>query len=335
MIVVKYKEQQRDLHGSALPSIVLGQETHESIDEVLLPRHPQPESPIYFTKKFSGHAEYRWKVVSCSGTSATASTPQTFEVFLDRRPQLHRSEYLANILKTPGNSLQRVLHRYALIEIEYGHPPVVGKMDNRIRSNKRYPDSVQIGSMPKRRLAIVNRVSIYAGRPVIQAVPISSVRPHPGDRTAVEVTKSLGTLPDYDRQSWAVTSMVETIAPTRIIAPLVRWKNKAYGRDTGFKSTLAVSERAMFRDALMCGVESESRVRDSEKLAELVRLMTQNEEQLFQLRAHVEELHSRTRYHDAYEEMARQLAISTSGDFESMRDDYADYVTQLATSNVA
>ena len=329
MILVRYMERQSDRSGNALPPILLGTELHDSIDEVLLPRNPQADVPIYFTKKFSGRVEYRWKVVSCTGTAADRSTPQTFDILLDRKPQLHRSEYLSNILKTPGKSVQKLLHRYAFIEIEYGHPPVVGKRNNDIRSNKRYPDSVQFGSMPKRRLAVVNRVSVHAGRPVIQAVPISSVRPPPGDRTAVEVTGSLGVLPDYDKESWAVVSMIETIAPTRIIAPRVRWNNRAFGRDTGFKTTLSVSARVGFRDALMFAVESGGRVQDSLQLAELAGRMAAQEKQLEELRLQLEQLQRRTRHFEAYKEMARDLALGTSRSLDAMRDEYAAMLADL------
>lgn len=322
MIIVLYKRKTYDHATNTHAAEVLGKETHEHIGEVLIPRNPDANSPIFITKKFLAHAEYRWKVVRVVVGQPCPGSSQTFEVFVEPSPQLLRGEYLSNILKTPGKTISNVLHRYALVEVEYGHPLAVGKINSDIRTNKRYADSLQYGSMPKRRLAIINRVSSYGMNPVIQAIPISSVPPRSGDNSSVEVTGSLASMVHYNKQSWAVTSMIETIAPTRIIAPLVQWNKKAIGRDTGFRTRLEPKDRVNLLSALMYGVNSESRLRDTADLLAAREDVKKHEGELAQLRQQVSMMQSQATYFSAYEQMAKEYAEQIGQKFDLLRDEY-------------
>lgn len=321
MIVVNYLEQTYDSTTNTYINALIGKETYDCIDEVLLPQMPHVGTPIFITKKFSGKSEYRWEVAKVVKQQTANGQPQNFDVVLIKRTQLCPGEYLTQILKAPGKTAMNVLQRFAFVEVEYGHPPLVGKVNGDFRSNKRYPDSVQQGSMPKRRLAIVNRV-ITRHHPVVQVVPISTVQPSPGDQSAIEVTNSLSNMVHYNRQSWAICSMIETISATRIIAPMARWNGGYRGRDTGFKHKLGKTERLVLADALMHGVGSQNRVTDSNNLIQAQQNLAQRDQETEQLRAQVEALKTRVRYVDTYEQMARDYARDIGRPFEGFRDEF-------------
>jgi len=62
-IVVTYEEEVEDSASGTTTRIPLGAESHQGIEEVMLPSNPVPNSPIFLTKKFAGNDEYRWQVL--------------------------------------------------------------------------------------------------------------------------------------------------------------------------------------------------------------------------------------------------------------------------------
>lgn len=301
--------------------LILGTEIYDEVEESLLPKNPAPDKPVFMTKKFVGHIEYRWQV---KAVVVVQCNPVVFEVILGRSAQLAKSYYLPEILR--GKTIMSVLQKYALVEVEFGHAPSVGKSDGDIKSNKRYVDTVQDGNMPKRRLAIVLRAT--SKRPsgaIVQVVPISSVAPHSGDRTAIEVTSSLTRMAHYNKKSWAICGMVESIAAGRIIAPMVDWGKKQM-RDTGFSTKLDAGLRPGFEAALLYGLD---RANVNAQLTNSVTASTQlaaqnailaNEN--LQLKKQLAVLTALQQHAAAHEEMAKELAVQYGVSLEELRDTF-------------
>jgi hypothetical protein len=323
MIEVQYLEEKFDHTSNQLVTSALGKETYEKVEEVLLPK-ASLQDPIFMTKKFIGHDEYRWEVSEVVVQPNQAGQPQKFDVKLRRKLQLNNKEYLTQLLSSSGMTAASILHRFSLVEVEYGHPLLVGKVNGDMRSNKRYPDTVQFGSMPKRRLAIVNRV-MSLGRPVVQVIPISSKAPSPGDNTRVDVTNSLGNMVNYRVQSWAVCSMIETVSATRIIAPLASWNGgKGQGRDTGFKNKLVSADRLAVENALMYGVGQDQRVTDSESWKVARKTIAQKEQALLSLNNKINDLEGRLRNLEAYEQMAIDYAKALGRQPDDFMKEYVE-----------
>lgn len=241
-IEIKYFEQGQ-------PDSLLGRERFEDIEEALLPYPSTDEAPRFFSKKFVGRQEYRWKVISVN--SKKEDTVSLFTVVLEPKIQVEKEACLLNIVKKRAKSLKAVLPRGSFVEVEYGHPMSVGKATGTIHTNKRYPETLQRGSMHKRRLAIVLDTKFH-GKGVVQVVPITSKKPM-GDKSAIDVTLWISDLADYPKASWAICSMVESVSPSRIFAPNVRFKG-GVARDTGFNVRAGKSQMACVDAALVHGI---------------------------------------------------------------------------------
>ncbi|MFP3180547.1 MAG: hypothetical protein RXS25_07325 [Paraburkholderia sp.] len=265
MIVVNYEEKTTHPTSGVVTHQALGSETHDKITEVLLPGEPSATDPIFFTKKFSQRSEYRWEVVEVS--QDYSQSQKTYLVTLSKREQVRKDFYLNNILKAKRVAAKKILFPNAIVEVEYGHAMDVGDEDGEITSNKRYVDSVQRGSMPKRRLAIVNQIIERPDQELIQVILISSRRPlnNASSLRMVDVTDCLCNLVHYQKQSWAICEMIETVAPSRVMAPLRRKPSGPHGqpveqRDIAFATKISPSMRNELRDALMYAVAQEFRV---------------------------------------------------------------------------
>lgn len=264
MIVVRYEIEVEDPATGATGLKVIGTESHDNIEEVLLPLEPIDGKPIFFTKKFVGSPDYRWQVqeVELDASSAT----RTYRVLLSQKEQVGKEFYLPNILRAQRHGLF-TLHEWAIVEVEYGHQLRVGKLNGQIRTNKRYMDTLQRLSMPKRRLAIVTRVLSRNTHELIQLIPISSRPPDPGVNTCIDVTSSLSMMLNYNKQSWAICDMIQAVPATRILAPLMRRVSHAPAvRDTAFTNRINSGTRPALRDAIMYAVNAAARVRDTADL---------------------------------------------------------------------
>jgi uncharacterized protein YifN (PemK superfamily) len=218
-----------------------------------------------------------------------------------------------------------VLQKHTIVEVEFGHAPSVAKENGDIRSNKRYVDSVQDGNMPKRRLAIVLRATknMLSGA-VVQVVPISSVTPHLGDSTVIEVTSSLSEFLQYQKRSYAICGMVETIPANRIIAPLVQFETGRTGRDRGFKRKLLSGQRPALEAALMHGLDRAYLIDESQKLKQTIADLDIAREENSLLKAELAIFKGNVIYVEAHEAMARVLAAQAKEDFAVYRKEFID-----------
>ncbi|MBY0241196.1 MAG: type II toxin-antitoxin system PemK/MazF family toxin [Burkholderiaceae bacterium] len=257
MIVVTYLEEQIDPATGAITHVPLGSESHRDIDEVLLPGVPRPNDPIFFTKKFAGHDAYRWEVLQVVEDIAAAE--RTYVVTLRWRDQIPKQFYLKNILAARRDTARHVLHPWSIVEVEFGHPMLVGKENGDIRSTKRYVDTIQSLSMPKRRLAVV--IQVHRGRDeLVQVIPISSRAPTGTDNSMVEVTTALSNMAYYQKPSWAVCKMIQTVTASRIIAPTVRIAPTKLVRDTVFRNKISGTLRDDLKAAILYGVAADGAV---------------------------------------------------------------------------
>lgn len=266
MIVIRYDQEIYDAASGVTTYVVLGTESHHNIEEVFLPSKPSTHNPIFFTKKFMTHTEYRWEVIDINVDLTAAQ--QTYVVVLKQRFQIEKEHYLQTILAARRNSAVHVLRPWAIVEVEFGHSLNIGKANGDIRSNKRYADTMQRFSMPKRRLAVVNQV-LSQRDDLIQVIPISSSQPQPNEKACVEVTSDLTNMVNYQKRSWAVCRMMQTVTASRIIAPLIqRVSHAPEVRDKGFRSQIRGSVRDALKDAIMYGVEADFRVADTHALVQ-------------------------------------------------------------------
>jgi hypothetical protein len=193
------------IYYEAVSDAELGRALFSQIAEALLPHPLSGTSPVFFSIKFIAREEYRWQIVSTSLVPGVfPSTTTTFKVALSAaKAQIEKEACLTYVMGKAKAGIKTILHKGNLVEVEYGHPLSIAKVTGEVKSNKRYPETVQTGSMPKRRLAIVIDAKVR-GKGVVQVVPISSNAPGAGDRSAVEVTGSLTDLVDYPLRSWAI-----------------------------------------------------------------------------------------------------------------------------------
>ncbi|WP_111637246.1 type II toxin-antitoxin system PemK/MazF family toxin [Marinomonas shanghaiensis] len=199
-------------------STKLGDEQYNNITEILFPDINYPKNPhtITITRMFDGYSQHRWIVKSVAHTNND-------DVVIRLEPRNNDKEeiYLSKTYKVKGSVISQ-LRKGTLVEVDYGYIPSVKKNSGVTKSNKRYPDSRQLGEMHKRRLAIV--VKATGNR--IQVVPISSKVPPTGDKTCFEVdqdsTKKLINYNNRNTQSFAICSMIETVSLNRVLPPLAK-----------------------------------------------------------------------------------------------------------------
>jgi len=298
MIVLRYELEHFDLVSKQITYVLLGTESYHSIEEVLLPSTPRPGDPIFFTKKFVNHPEYRWEVIKID--MAPAARRRTYVVTLKKRPQINKEHYLKNILAARRGPVGHVLRPWAIVEVEFGQFLEIGKANGDVRSTKRYTDTMQRLSMPKRRLAIVNQVFSRVDD-LIQVIPISSKKPDANELACIEVTADLSNMVNYQKPSWAVCRMMQTVTASRIIAPLIqRVPHAPPMRDKGFRTLVRGPIREALKDAIMYGVAADSRVADAAALEQARLATAQLTSQVATLAQRVAELERNTAVYERW-----------------------------------
>jgi len=211
----------------------LGEENSLNIDEILLHNYDENElnqKKIYLNKKFSSSPSYRWKLLEVK------------EVQYDEKYCLHivitphNSAYEEFLLKTLRRNeklnrggLGNILHKGKLVEIEFGHPFRIYKINKDIKSNKRYTSTVQNREMNKRRLGII--VKVYKNK-TVQVVPITSVIQSDDDKSCFKLEEATLMPTNYfsaEKSSWALCSMIQTISISRILPVEVKPRYRPKG----------------------------------------------------------------------------------------------------------
>jgi uncharacterized protein YifN (PemK superfamily) len=331
MIVVIYEEVIRDKATGANTYAQLGTETHQDIDEVMLPSNPEDGSPIFLTKKFAGQREYRWRVQS---VCQKAGVPDArYLVTLSRGKQVPKHFYLKNILAARGEKVRAVVHQWSLVEVEFGHSLTVGKATGDIRGNKRYAETIQLYSMPKRRLAIVIQVIERSQEDLLQVIPITSKRPLGHDRSTVEVTPALTDFFHYQKQSWAACKMIQTVTASRIIAPMRTIPFQAPARDKGFNTKIQGAVRDSLRDALMYGVNAGGRVAAAKAQATLQEKFVALTKQSAESAARAAALGQQVTDLEAKLKMCEQFILDSNTTLDEVREMYGPRVQRGVAVN--
>lgn len=286
MIVILYEEARVDAATGTETYLTLGHEAHHGIEQVLLPVSPTVGNPIFLTKKFIGHAEYRWQVHSVHWEPSADRL--TYRVRLIRRTQIDKQYYLKNILAARRKGARGVLHPWALVEVEFGHHFNVGDAQGEFRESKQYVDTIQLYSMPKRRLAVVTQVIERKAEDLVQVIPISSKSPDADEKAVVEVTSQLSRMSHYQKRSWAICTMIQTVTASRIMAPLVVHDGRRHSRDTTFNVFIRGQARAQLRDAILHGVAAGSRITEAESLKAEKALSARLQQEIRTMRSQLE-----------------------------------------------
>ncbi|WP_230371600.1 type II toxin-antitoxin system PemK/MazF family toxin [Paludibacterium denitrificans] len=218
--------------------------------------------------------------------------------------------------------LQAFLRPFHLVEVEYGHPMSIGKVTGEVKSNKRYPESFQLGSMPKRRLAIVLKATQRKATGLVQVVPISSVQPSGHDQSCVEVTDMIAPFgfSSYKKQCWAICGMVEHVSATRIFAPEIDFGGRKH--PPSFKAVLKGEDKKSIQRALVHGVEAQAVVEEKNDQIAL------RDKQIIELQKQLEQLQMQLKTAEIHEAIAREYS-------EILEDNFEDAVARRIMSEMA
>lgn len=265
-IVIQYLEQTKDLASGTYTLTPLGKETLESISEALLPDHGK--HPVFCVKKFSNNANYRWHVEGVARVSPAASKPAIYTVTLSKLFSSNvPEEYLRQTLDKTQQSLESLIRRGTLVDVDYGFIQSIAREDGEMRTNKRYCDTLQKGEMHKRRLAVVVR----ATRGIVQVAPVTSQAPPPTDKTCFKLSpNTMSHLAQWGasgKDSWVLTGMIETVSPCRILPPMTT-RTKGNGRSPHYSLRLSSHEDAEMKVCLSHSVGINDYQLTKAKLAE-------------------------------------------------------------------
>ncbi|GGX52204.1 type II toxin-antitoxin system PemK/MazF family toxin [Undibacterium squillarum] len=310
-IEVKYFELVNQMAG-AVSLRQIGSELLNEIDEVLI-----PVKDSFFIKKFFDINQYVWHVEDVSVSPKTTTLPTIYTIFLRREISAHPIEYLQQTVKKNRFAVSRILWSGTLVEVDYGFFQSAGHMDGQIKSNKRYSDTLQLGEMQKRRLAIV--VKAFSNR--VQVIPVTSAEPDAGDKSAFKLSRdTLSDLCFYGssgKDSWALCSMLETVSIRRILPPATYFqqgKFRKQGRKTNYFKKLSAHEKRLMMSALMHSIGVTDYEACKEKLKE-------QEAELIKMHALEEEITNlQSKYDDLLKknkelELIKEIAVSWESHF--------------------
>lgn len=237
----------------------LGEESLIGIEESLLHKGNR-DKKIYINKKFIKSECYRWKLLDVRDVSIP-ETIRALHVILEKVPT-ENDEYLTQTLKRNKargiGGIGSLLHKGKLVEVEFGYYSNVYKAntDKHLRSNKRYASTIQNGEMHKRRLAIVTKVH----NNMVQVVPITSQPPDSKDKSCFKLepdTLKETVYFDPAIESWAICSMIQTVAFTRILPIETRKefrRNRERPRNSSYRLKISKQDSINLDKALLSAV---------------------------------------------------------------------------------
>lgn len=214
MFSIKYFQDNDNSQGN-----LLGEEILIDIEEFLLYEW-KADKKIYINKKFGKSTCYRWKLLGVKDV-CIQGYQRSLNIVLEK-VTTENDEYLTQTLKRNkargAGGIGTLLHKGKLVEVEFGHYSSIYKANTgkHLRSNKRYTSTVQNGEMHKRRLAIVTKVQ----NNMVQVVPITSQAPDIKDKACFKLEQDTLKATAYfvpEVESWALCSMLQTVAVTRIL----------------------------------------------------------------------------------------------------------------------
>jgi len=250
-IVIRYYQQVKSGPSGAVCLTPLGKETLESISEALLPSSAAHK--VFCIKKFTGVDNYRWHVEGVCLVSLPSVSPVVYAVTLSKIFQGPPEEYLQKTMTKRGSSLSKIIQSGTVVEVDYGFIQTIGREDGLLKTNKRYSDTLQKGEMHKRRLAVVVRVN----RNVVQVAPVTSDPQSPNDKTTFQLSREtldqLTVWGSSGKQSWVISSMIESVSASRILPPITDYEVrgvKRKGRNLNYVLRLTPDEKELLKGCL-------------------------------------------------------------------------------------
>lgn len=263
----------------------LGAESLSGITETLLPDFSPEGHAISITKFFEGQQAHRWQVISVDH-----SDPSSVNVHLKPRENSNEEEFL---YKTHSNRRRVIsnLRQGTFVEVDFGYIPAVKKANGDLRSNKRYPDTINRGEMHKRRLCIV----VNAKPTGVQVVPITSQPQSDRDLSTFLLSHdSLSELTNYNNANvpaYALCSMIETVATTRILPPRSFRLGAGWQlRDTSYRQALTKPDKRKFSEALAHSIGCGDYYKTKDNQAQLYQKLKELEPKYDQTTAQIQEL---------------------------------------------
>ncbi|SKC34435.1 PemK-like protein [Photobacterium piscicola] len=233
----------------------IGTENFLNIKETLIPSI-NGNSPT-ITKLFSSSMNNRWKVIAREIITTTNHINITLEAI-----DCTNDQYLDQTKELKKISLNQILRKGTVIEVEFGSRPDCYSNTNNLQSNKNYPDSNQIKEMHKRRPAIVLNVT----KDFVQVVPLTS-QEAPGysrNNSIFEISEEslINCVTLNRKKSYALCHMIQTVSITRILPPKTRGKSYSAIRDTRYREQITRNDLIKLNTAIANSVG----IKDYEKL---------------------------------------------------------------------
>lgn len=273
---------------------LLGEELLVNIEEHLA-YHIEEDKKIFFNKKFSSSNCYRWEILDIEDTE-NSEYNRILHVLLANKFDKNE-EFLSQTLKKNKKAghggIGRLLYKGKIVEVEYGHPFQVYKVNKQIGTNKRYSSTLQGGEMNKRRLAIVVKVQ---SRGQVQVVPITSKTQPETDKSCFILEKSTLEKTVYfseDITSWAVCSMIQTVSTTRILPVEIQARHRKkgdYPRDNRYILNLSKMDLINFDLSLLHAINLSKYQEISEQNNELRLKLATSEAEISKLKLLIQDI---------------------------------------------
>ena len=323
-IVVNYYESV--IVNTVVSEMLIGSESYDGIGSALLPQFSH-EHDVFYTKQFISRSNHVWKLVQVSTVSDYGKCPVVYAVTLMAHVPSSAEEFLSQTMKKIKKPASAILRPGTLVEVDYGFFQSVGKANCDVRTNKRFPDTLQKPEIHKRRLAVVVKVS---DKNRVQVAPVTSGGTA-ADKSQFKLEEATtDKLPRYknsNSDSTVLCGLISTVSVQRILPPASYFPNgQGKGRNTQYPVALSATERKQLKVCLLHGLglleyvpkidfdliktqkeqfEAEVETLNAEKLAltsELVLLKDSNE---------------------LAEMWARQMGVTVAGAVKEMRQEKA------------
>lgn len=251
-IVVNYYESV--IVNTVVSKTFIGSESYDDIGSALLPQMSQ-EHDVFYTKQFISRSNHVWKLVEVSMVSDYDKRPVVYAVTLAAHLPSSAEEFLSQTMKKIKKPASAILRPGALVEVDYGFFQAVGKANCDVRTNKRFPDTLQKPEIHKRRLAVVVKVS---DKNRVQVVPVTSGG-NLADKSQFNLEEATtDKLPRYknsNSDSTVLCGLISTVSVQRILPPTSYFPNgQGKGRNTQYPVALSAAERKQLKVCLLHGL---------------------------------------------------------------------------------
>lgn len=231
---------------------ILGKETIDNIDEVLIPFSDRPV-PMFITKAFTGENCKRWRVERIEKVAK-----DNWCVWL--KNQINTEDvYLSSTMdRKQIPNAQGIVKKGAIVIVEFGHIHQTLNFQSGLSKNVTYYCNHLSGEMHKRRAAIV----VSADKRGVKVVPITSQEPDgfSWNNSIFELeSQSTRQISEFTpgKKSYVLCEMIQTVSPARILPPLAldqRTSTRTYRRDEMYNRKVSKNDLAALADGLLTAV---------------------------------------------------------------------------------